>query len=211
MMSGFASLTKCFEGLFDSPLASLPADLQQRVVELSRFLPPWDSLSAEQRLALTIQSDFELDPACEGARENIFNLYCEIADKKAEQIVRLAADELKAVGFNVDHLEIRDRRIIKREQEIERLDAELVSEAMRRWGLGIDMPAGTAARGIRGMAEADAPLVEEILRISAAEKISDTAAALRVVDKATGPGTVDSKLRRLVRRVQGHRTLRNPP
>lgn len=127
-MGEFKSLTKCLEGLFDSQLACLPDNLRQRVIEISKFRPPWDSLSADQRRTLSVQSDFENDPACQEARERIFDLYCQIDETKKAQCVTSS------------DLDSRDRRIREREQEIKQLNADLMSKAFARWGLPMDMP-----------------------------------------------------------------------
>lgn len=61
------------------------------------------------------------------------------------------------------------------------------------------------ARGNRGLAVADAALVDEILLIVQTENISDTAAATRVVARAAGVSDDASKIKRLVIRVQERR------
>lgn len=137
-MADFHSLTKSLELLFDSRLADLPTDLRQRVDEVFKFRPSWDILSAEQRRSVTIQSDFEEDPACEEGRRRIFELYAEIAETEA-----------KACPTVLD-LEAKERRLAEREAQIDTLDAGLQSEAFARWGLVQASPSTPSSTSVRG-------------------------------------------------------------
>lgn len=63
-MREFDSLTLALENWFDTPLCDLPNALRQRIN--LEFLPmPWNSFSADQRRSVTLQLDYQHDPATE--------------------------------------------------------------------------------------------------------------------------------------------------
>ena len=61
-MSTFDSLTLALEDWFDTPLCDLQETLRKRV-EQEFFPMPWDKLSADQRRSVTLQLDYQHDPA----------------------------------------------------------------------------------------------------------------------------------------------------
>jgi hypothetical protein len=69
----------------------------------------------------------------------------------------------------------------------------------------IKAPSPLADLKIRGLEKADEPLIAEMVQIVRTHKISPTAAAKRVVARAIGGGTEESKIKRLVHRYASQR------
>lgn len=72
-MSSFDSLTWAFEDWFDTPFQGLPSALQERA--RNEFLPPWDSISGNQRRSIALQLDYQHDPSAEKDREFWFDFF----------------------------------------------------------------------------------------------------------------------------------------
>lgn len=121
-MSSHDSLTLALEGWFDKPLCDLPDTLRRRVED--EFLPmPWDKLSAEGRRSVTLQLDYQADPAMEQVRQFCWD--------QSERMILITTDIAKweaiATPTALD-LAQKETRLTKLRQELARTEAEVFVE-----------------------------------------------------------------------------------
>jgi hypothetical protein len=83
LMSKYNPLTFQLEGWFDKPLCDLPDAIRQRIAE-EFLLTPWDSYSAEERRSVTIQLDYQNDPASKKERQDSWDNAKRALDINAE-------------------------------------------------------------------------------------------------------------------------------
>ena len=116
-MSSFDSLTLAVEDWFATPLRDLPDALRQRVEK--EFAPmPWDQLSADQRRTVTLQLDYQHDPATKHDRQFWWDHYQHQVELKA-QIARWEAAATPTAG----ELALSEARLKELRQELARSEA----------------------------------------------------------------------------------------
>jgi hypothetical protein len=95
-MPGYKSLALALRGYYHEPFASLPTDVQQRI--LDDFAPwRWDGKTPRQRCQLAKQWDYENDPARREMREGIEALTNPASPGySAEETRRLRGDYISA-------------------------------------------------------------------------------------------------------------------
>ena len=114
-MSAFDALTLALEDWFATPLCELPDTLRQRVEK--EFAPmPWDQLSADQRRTVTLQSDYQHDPATEQDRQFWWDHFWRQDELKA-QIAQWEAAAAPTAG----ELALRETRLKELRQELARM------------------------------------------------------------------------------------------
>lgn len=121
-MSSFDSLTLACEGWFDKPLCDLPDALRQRVE--GEFDPiPWDRYSAEGRRKVTLQSDYQDDPAMEEVRQ-----FCwDQSERMISITTQIEQWEAVATPTALD-LAQKERRLEELRQELASIKAEAFVE-----------------------------------------------------------------------------------
>jgi hypothetical protein len=117
-MSGFDSLTLALESWFATPLGDMPDLIRHRVED--EFAPmPWDQLSADQRQTVTLQLDYQHDPATEQDRQFWWDHYQRQDELKA-QIAQWEATAAPTAG----DLALRETRLKELRQELTRTEMQ---------------------------------------------------------------------------------------
>ena len=117
-MSTFDPLTLALENWFASSLCDLPDSLRQRVKK--EFAPmPWDQLAADQRRTVTLQLDYQHDPATEQDRQFWWDHYQRQDELKA-QIAQWESASAPTAG----ELALREARLKDLNQELARMKAQ---------------------------------------------------------------------------------------
>jgi hypothetical protein len=117
-MNTFDSLTLALENWFEASLCDLPDSLRQRVKK--EFAPmPWDQLSAEQRRTVTLQLDYQQDPATEQDRQ----FWWDHVQRQNELKAQIAQWEVAAAP-TAGELALRETRLKELRQELARTEAQ---------------------------------------------------------------------------------------
>ncbi len=178
------------------------------------FLVHWDALSPSQRLEAARQWDLNHDPAYEAEGQAEFDaagaeLELEQQIEEMQRAPATSATDIIAKRTHLGHVqakleELRSARSASSAfapiVEPERCGPtpSVSSESQSVSGKG-------KARGTRGFAASDAPLIDEMERITLEEGISDWAAACRVAPRAKGSANAQAREKRLVRGLQKRR------
>ena len=113
----FESLSLALEGCFTKPFDGLSEELQRKVEQA--FHVHWDSLSKDQRRSLSLQHDYQYDPATQADREFWFDFIVRM-DEVQEQIKEW---ESKTTPTATDK-EIQERRLRELRQELNRMKVQ---------------------------------------------------------------------------------------
>ena len=117
-MTTFDALTLALENRLATPLCELPDSLRRRVEK--EFAPmPWDHVSAEQRRTVTLQLDYQHDPATEPDRQFWWDHFQRQDELKA-QIARWEATAAPTAG----DLALRETRLKELRQELTRTEMQ---------------------------------------------------------------------------------------
>ena len=117
-MTTFDALTLALENWLATPLCELPDSLRRRVEK--EFAPmPWDHLSAEQRRTVTLQLDYQHDPATEQDRQFWWDHFQRQDELKA-QIAQWEATAAPTAG----DLALRETRLKELRQELTRTEMQ---------------------------------------------------------------------------------------
>jgi len=117
-MNTFDPLTLALENWFASSLCDLPDSLRQRVKK--EFAPmPWDQLAADQRRTVTLQLDYQHDPATEQDRQFWWDHYWRQDELKAQ-----IAQWESAAAPTAGELVLRETRLKELQQELARTKAQ---------------------------------------------------------------------------------------
>ena len=120
-MSTFDSLTLAFEGWFDRPVNDLPEALRLRAEHELKSCP-WEDLSPEQRRTVTLQLDYQHDPATAREREYWWDFFHRMSALESElerhgSNDRVNLDELLAGGGRLKDIRTQIDRMKARERE----------------------------------------------------------------------------------------------
>ena len=117
-MTTFDALTLALENWFDTPLCDLPETLRCRVEQ--EFPPmPWDSLSADQRRDVTLQLDYQDDPATEQDRKFWWDFF-----ERIDSLKKQLAEWGVVATPTAAELALKETRLAQIKQELARLDAQ---------------------------------------------------------------------------------------
>ena len=117
-MSGFDSLTLALEAWFATPLGDMPDLIRHRVED--EFAPmPWDQLSADQRRTVTLQLDYQHDPATEQDRQFWWDHY-----QRQDELKAQVAQWESAAAPTAGELVLRETRLKELQQELARTKAQ---------------------------------------------------------------------------------------
>ena len=117
-MNNFDSLTLAFEEWFDRPVGDLPEPLRMRA---EQELRPhrWEDLSLEQRRTVTLQLDYQHDPATEQDRQFWWDHFQRQDELKA-QIAQWEATAARTAG----DLALRETRLNELRKELARAETQ---------------------------------------------------------------------------------------
>ena len=214
-MSDYQSLEDALEGRFGRPFKRLPAVLRERVSRAFKLIH-WDSIGAAHRQILVRQWDFNHDPRFEAERQAAFDSEAKVAEleRQIAELQRTNSQSAMDVISKHDRVaELRGELDALRSSEITTISGQAGGQVSTRAYSGSDGPKDEfvprSARGIRGFKAADAPLVEEALRIIEQERVSDWNAACRVASRAKGSTGAQAREKRIAKAIKERRTLGN--
>lgn len=110
----FESLTLALDAWFDCPRDALPDQLRGRVEQ--EFLPPWNALTPAQRRVVTLQWDYQHDPATQAERKFWWDFY-----QKTNAIEQQLAAWEAAAALTSSDLAVKEARLQELRQELARM------------------------------------------------------------------------------------------
>jgi hypothetical protein len=118
-MSAFEALTLAFEDWFDTPLCDLPAPLRQRV-EQEFFPMPWDKLSTNQRRSVSLQLDYQLDPATQQGQKFWWDFF-----ERVDELKKEVAEWETVAAPTAAELALKEARLTELKQKLSHMDARM--------------------------------------------------------------------------------------
>lgn len=110
----FESLTLALEAWFDCPRDALPDQLRSRVEQ--EFLPPWNALTPAKRRVVTLQWDYQHDPATQAERKLWWDFY-----QRTNAIEQQLAGWETASALTSSELAVKEARLQELRQELARM------------------------------------------------------------------------------------------
>jgi len=87
----FESLATALAPYFGKPIDQMPEDLRRRIIQ-DLVIPPWDTLTEDQRRSAAMQWDMHFDPALKDERRRLHKLAVRIHELKASEPGRLPSE-----------------------------------------------------------------------------------------------------------------------